>query len=134
MRFFVLLPVVLVAACATQGEPAATAADSAAARTPAASAASAPAPVPAAAGASKTGARDDLGTITADNIAEAQRQGYKVVNENGQSLLCRKQMASGTRLKYQTTCLTPEQWRMQANAAREGLTPAPVPAYTNGRP
>jgi hypothetical protein len=75
-------------------------------------------------------AEDKFATIDATNIAEAQKAGYKVVNENGQQLFCRRKPITGTRLKQKTTCLTAEQMREEANKARDAVTPSQIPAYT----
>ena len=40
----------------------------------------------------------------------AQRAGYKLRNENGQTLLCRRELQTGSRVRYTTSCLTPRQW------------------------
>jgi hypothetical protein len=56
--------------------------------------------------------------VDASNIAEAQAAGYKVVNENGKDLLCRKELRTGSHARYRTSCLTPEEWRSLADAQR----------------
>lgn len=48
--------------------------------------------------------------IDASNIAEAQAAGYKIVNQNGKTLYCRKSLLTGSRLKATTSCLTAAQW------------------------
>lgn len=56
------------------------------------------------------------GTLTADMIMAAQKAGYTIKNENGQQLLCRKDLQTGSRLRYKTSCLTARQWeQMQAD-------------------
>jgi hypothetical protein len=67
-------------------------------------------------------ADSDLGDITAANIAEAQAAGYKVVNDKGSTMFCKKTLLTGTRLKYVTTCLTAAQWRQTTEEAKEGLS------------
>jgi hypothetical protein len=64
-------------------------------------------------------------SVNASNIADAQKAGYRVVNEKGTQLLCRKSLITGTRLKYQTTCLTAEQYADQARAAQDAMRPPP---------
>jgi hypothetical protein len=52
------------------------------------------------------------------------------VNQDGETLLCRKTKESGTRVRYLTTCLTAARWKEQADAGREALNPAqaiPIP-------
>jgi len=68
-----------------------------------------------------------VASVSAANIAEAQKAGYKVVNEKGTQLLCRKSLITGTRLKYQTTCLTAEQYAEQSRDAQDSMRPAPSP-------
>lgn len=40
----------------------------------------------------------------------AQRAGYQIKNENGQTLLCRRELQTGSRVRYHTSCLTGRQW------------------------
>lgn len=56
--------------------------------------------------------------VTSDNIAEAQAAGYKVVNENGKDLLCRKELMTGSHARYRTSCLTPEEWKSLSDNQR----------------
>lgn len=56
--------------------------------------------------------------ITKDNIAEAQAAGYKVVSENGKDLLCRKELMTGSHVRYRTSCLTPEEWKTLSDNQR----------------
>lgn len=48
--------------------------------------------------------------IDASNIAAAQAAGYKVVNEKGKTLLCRKEQETGSHVRFKTSCMTPEEW------------------------
>lgn len=50
------------------------------------------------------------GKLTADMIMAAQKAGYTIKNENGTQLLCRKDLQTGSRLRYKTSCLTAQQW------------------------
>ena len=70
--------------------------------------------------------------IDANNIAEAQAAGYKVVNQKGSTLLCRKSLLTGTRLQYVTTCLTPMEWKETSDSARAAVKPAPIAKPTLG--
>ena len=56
--------------------------------------------------------------VDASNIVEAQAAGYKVVNENGKDLLCRKELMTGSHARYRTSCLTPEEWKSLADSQR----------------
>jgi hypothetical protein len=94
--------------------------------TPAAPVAATPAPPPPGAtqttntsAASATDAKPDAtatsaspleGELDAEKIMAAQRAGYKIKNENGQTMLCRRELQTGSRVRYNTSCLTPRQW------------------------
>jgi hypothetical protein len=85
------------------------------------------APQAAAAPASQPNSSDKYSNIDATNISDAQRAGYKVVNEKGKQLYCRRDLITGTRLHYQTTCLTAEQLAQQKRDADEMMRPAQAP-------
>jgi hypothetical protein len=59
--------------------------------------------------------------VDASNIAEAQAAGYKVVNENGKDLLCRKELLTGSHARYRTSCLTLEEWKSLADTQRASV-------------
>jgi len=46
-------------------------------------------------------------------VQEAVAKGYKVVTENGQTLYCRKDMKTGSRVQSNLTCLTRDQLATQ---------------------
>lgn len=48
--------------------------------------------------------------LDAEKIMAAQKAGYQLKNENGQQLLCRKELQTGSRVRYKTSCLTARQW------------------------
>lgn len=50
------------------------------------------------------------GTLDADKIMAAQKAGYQIRNENGQTLLCRRDLQTGSRVRYRTSCLTAREW------------------------
>ena len=50
------------------------------------------------------------GELDAEKIMAAQRAGYQIKNENGQTLLCRRELQTGSRVRYHTSCLTGRQW------------------------
>lgn len=50
------------------------------------------------------------GELDAEKIIAAQRAGYQIKNENGQTLLCRRDLQTGSRVRYKTSCLTPREW------------------------
>lgn len=51
------------------------------------------------------------GELDADKIMAAQKAGYKIKNENGQTLLCRKELQTGSHTRYRTSCMTPREWQ-----------------------
>lgn len=75
---------------------------------------------------------DKFAVIDATNIAEAQKAGYKIVNENGTQLFCRRELITGTRLHYKTSCLTAEQLHDMNNKAEDAMRTPPIPYYTPG--
>jgi hypothetical protein len=79
-----------------------------------------------------TPSSDKFTTIDATNIAEAQKAGYKIVNENGTQLFCRRELITGTRLHYKTSCLTAEQLHDMNNKAADAMRTPPIPYYTPG--
>jgi hypothetical protein len=62
--------------------------------------------------------------IDASNIEAAQKAGYKIVNENGTKLYCRKDAQLGSRLKTKTTCLTEAEWLTAQQNGREMVRPS----------
>jgi hypothetical protein len=76
---------------------------------------------------SKSTTPDKFAVIDGTNIAEAQRAGYKVVNENGTQLFCRKDQITGTRAAHRTICLTAAEMQERAAKGREAITPTQVP-------
>ena len=127
MRFASLLPVVLLGACATAPKAPSTPPPAPAPPVAAAAPAAATTAAEPAAAADPATAKDArFAQIDETNIAEAQAAGYKVVNDKGNTLLCRKDLITGTRLKYVTTCLTALEWRENADAARSAVKPGPT--------
>jgi hypothetical protein len=56
--------------------------------------------------------------LDASNVAEAQAAGYKIVNENGKTLFCRKELQTGSHVRYRTSCLTEQEWKQAAEAGQ----------------
>jgi len=56
--------------------------------------------------------------LDSSNIAEAQAAGYKIVNENGKTLFCRKELQTGSHVQYRTSCLTEAEWKQMAENGR----------------
>lgn len=70
-------------------------------------------PAPAA---SATAAPSPLeGELDAEKIMAAQKAGYQIKNENGQTLLCRRDLQTGSRLRHKTSCLTAREWEQLQN-------------------
>jgi hypothetical protein len=98
--------------------------------TPAASAAEAPVPatqIPAS-------STDTQSPVTAPAASPAEQEkpaavdpialkkaGYKIVNENGQTLYCRQDMSTGSHLKKTTTCLTEQELEQLKTSTRREI-------------
>lgn len=94
---------------ATSASPqAATPAPRPADSTPAKTDAPQPAATPAAAASTANPLTE--GELDADKIMAAQRAGYQIKNENGQTLLCRRDKQTGSHTRYRTSCLTAREW------------------------
>ncbi len=115
MRLLSLIPLALLAACATPAQVTQS-----------------PAPTPAAAAvvSKPVGAKQEFASIDESNLAKAQAAGYKVVNENGKTLYCRRSLVTGTRLHYSTECLTAEELARSNDATHEAVRPGPIPNYS----
>jgi hypothetical protein len=59
--------------------------------------------------------------VDAKNVVDVQRAGYKVVNRDGEKLYCRRELATGSHLNYQTTCLTEQQLTEQNGDAQQQM-------------
>jgi hypothetical protein len=46
------------------------------------------------------------GEITKEKILAMQRQGYKIINKDGEVYFCRKEIKTGTHLPGDTVCMT----------------------------
>jgi hypothetical protein len=59
------------------------------------------------------------GELDQDKIMAAQKAGYEIRNENGEVLLCRKELKTGSRLRHSVSCLTAKQWdQLQSDTAQ----------------
>jgi hypothetical protein len=58
-------------------------------------------------------------TGDAKTLLAAQGAGYKVVNKDGQQLLCRKDRQTGSHTRYTTSCLTLQEWEALARSSRQ---------------
>jgi hypothetical protein len=59
--------------------------------------------------------------VDGSNVAEAQAAGYKIVNEKGKTLYCRKELQTGSHVRYRTSCLTEQEWKQMAESARASV-------------
>ena len=91
------LMVIAVAGCASQQQPTAAAPDAAA----------------------KPAAPEAM--TDAQRLAAAQAAGYTIVNDEGKTLYCRKEMQTGSHARYKKSCLTEREWEQMANSARETM-------------
>jgi hypothetical protein len=91
----------LAAGCASQAQKAPPPA------APAVAATAAPAAAPA--------------TTAPKTVQQAQAAGYKIVNENGETLYCRDQMKTGSHVRHETICLTKEELEAAREASRRNM-------------
>lgn len=61
------------------------------------------------------------GGLTEDKIMAAQAQGYKIVNEDGKTLLCRRELPTGSRARHRTSCMTAEEWEQVSDNSKQAL-------------
>jgi hypothetical protein len=59
--------------------------------------------------------------IDATNIVEVQKAGYKIVNEDGRTLYCKRDLNTGSHVRKTTTCLTEQEWTQMIDASRRGV-------------
>ena len=64
-------------------------------------------------------------------IADAKKQGYKLVNTNGEELFCRTDPKIGSRVQKETTCMTAKQLDDMHDQTRLGLSKLPGMASPN---
>ncbi len=71
--------------------------------------------------------------VDANNAAEVQKAGYRIVNKNGQTLYCTKELQTGSHVQSTTTCLTQKEWDNLREDNRRALQMAPstLPAPRN---
>jgi hypothetical protein len=59
--------------------------------------------------------------IDATNIVPAQKAGYKVVNKDGETLYCKRNLKTGTRLRQETACLSEKEWRELSDTSQRSV-------------
>jgi len=52
---------------------------------------------------------------------QAKALGYKIVNQNGKQLYCRKQRKTGSHIQVETICMTAEELQMARDASQRNL-------------
>jgi hypothetical protein len=61
------------------------------------------------------------GDIDAKRLAEAKKQGYSLVNTNGEILYCRNDLKTGSHIERNTVCLTQTELDDLHNQTRQAL-------------
>lgn len=51
----------------------------------------------------------------------ARKAGWKIVNQNGKEMYCREQLMTGSHLRKETICLTPEELELARTAQQRSL-------------
>jgi hypothetical protein len=59
--------------------------------------------------------------LDASNVVEAQKAGYKLVDENGSKRYCRRELNTGSHVRYTTTCLTEDEMTALLQASRQSV-------------
>jgi hypothetical protein len=59
--------------------------------------------------------------VDASNIVEVQKAGYKLVDKDGQKLYCRRDLNTGSHVRYTTSCLTEDEMVALIEASRRGV-------------
>jgi hypothetical protein len=59
--------------------------------------------------------------VDATNIVPAQKAGYKVVNQDGKTLYCRRDLNVGSHVRKTTSCLTEAEWQEMMDTSRRGV-------------
>ena len=59
--------------------------------------------------------------IDASNIVEVQKAGYKLVTKDGEKLYCRRDLNTGSHVRYTTSCLTEDEMVALVQASRVGV-------------
>ena len=70
-----------------------------------------------------TGATDPAAARPAEE-RKAKRMGYRLIEKDGQTFYCRRELATGSYLEKKTICLTYAQWRHEAERTQEAIIDA----------
>jgi hypothetical protein len=88
-------------------------------------------PSAAPAGAAKTAPAATPATPAPKTVQDAQKAGYKIVNENGNTVYCRDQLKTGSHVRHETICLTMEELEAAREASHRNMDqlmkPVPPP-------
>jgi hypothetical protein len=60
--------------------------------------------------------------VDSSNVADVQAAGYKIVNKDGEKLYCRKDPITGSRVQFQTTCLTARELYDKQHQTQEAMS------------
>jgi hypothetical protein len=70
------------------------------------------------------------------DLIALQKAGYKIVDNNGEKLFCKREPVLGSRLLYTTRCMTQEQLQRRTNNAQDTISDlsrrAPAPRIGGG--
>ena len=58
---------------------------------------------------------------TSEQLLAAQRAGYSLVTRQGEQVMCRQDLQTGTRLQRTTLCMTATEWHRTRRTSRETL-------------
>ena len=61
------------------------------------------------------------GKLDPEKIMAAQKAGYSIRNEGGQTLLCRKEMKTGSRVRSTVSCMTAREWEQLQSDTSQSL-------------
>jgi len=59
--------------------------------------------------------------VDSSNIVEVQKAGYKIVDKDGQKLYCKRDLNTGSHVRYTTSCLTEQEWTAMQDASRRSV-------------
>lgn len=54
-------------------------------------------------------------------VQAARKAGWKIVNQNGKEMYCREQLMTGSHLRKETICMTPEELEQARTAQQRSL-------------
>jgi hypothetical protein len=63
----------------------------------------------------------DSQTLTPERIMQLQREGYKLVNRDGETYFCRTETKTGSRLARETICMTEAEIASLRQQTKQGL-------------